>query len=283
METRNFRRIRGRELLNPGYKQSYYDSDTSELDNVSDVSFGSGFDDQKAAITESKMGKGTDRTGTRYQTAEQRQFNSDHVLRPADAEQVRALLAAAKKERKPTSDCENSSSSVSFSGIPVLSESTVEDLEDAVPGAQVKSLNSTTFNEPCRKPITAATPVFSAILVPVTSRAGGIPSMTFTYRVRDDLCVLQWTDFEGLMASSGTSTISVPQSIYPLPSSSIRSSVSILYRGIERQGWARIDPQSPYSLSFSLGVPPEQVQLQDSFTIHGGNMQWIPDTTNCCR
>lgn len=157
-----------------------------------------------------------------------------------------------------------------------LSYSTLEEIEKTVPRVTIGSVTTKTVREDLPCPITDGTSSFSGLLTPVTSFIGGASNMCFRFRVRPDLCVLQWKEFTGMMGANGVNYITCVQGVSPLPDWMVTQPVSIIYKGVEKTGRAEIQSDSGMGVKFWLGVGPEQVLLQDVFTIRGGNISWIP-------
>lgn len=163
-----------------------------------------------------------------------------------------------------------------------LSESTLECIEKLVPNARITSSDCKTIHSPsgCAPPITPNTPCFTGMLMPVSSQTGGTASMMFVFKVREDQCLLQWKEFTGLMAGRGINVVTCLQSLTPLPKWKVGTPINVVYKGVKHFGRAEIDVETG-RISFNLGVPPEQVQLQDAFTIEGGALPWIPSSGSC--
>lgn len=100
----------------------------------------------------------------------------------------------------------------------------------------------------------------------------------FKMRRRNKTVTLQWPPFEGCLAESNISYLTVTQSLCNLPPYPVSFPIYIIYKGKGRVSTLEIDPHLDHS-NIRFYLRPDRsacdTQVDDSFTVKGGAVTWI--------
>ena len=117
---------------------------------------------------------------------------------------------------------------------------------------------------------------FRAMVTPLTHMS---PSeVTFEMRRARKIVHLQWDEFRGSVAASGTSYLCVNQTICNLPRGRLSFPIYIVYRGLGRHTHLLVDPFDKHAqLKFALSSDGtgNHVNLNDEVIIAGSAVEWI--------